>query len=151
MYSAYPGTTPPVHHNNNNSSGTVPVCTESSATAPSGIVSTSSSTLTSSTWSNNTSGSNHLGLAYTSFDPGPSTSSSIYGSHHQSGVFPFPAYPSMHMPFDYQQVAHNTISPIFWFIMYTSPLPPPFKRSLPQFFFARNLMLNKHRQLDLKL
>ncbi|KAH1011194.1 hypothetical protein HUJ04_000613 [Dendroctonus ponderosae] len=85
-----------------------PVCgNETAVTAAASLAhSTSNSTLTSSTWSSNSApahshGGSHLGLPYSSFDPGPSTSG-MYGS--QGGVFPFPAYPSMHMPFEYQQI-----------------------------------------------
>lgn len=64
-----------------------------------------SSTATSLTWSNPNNpvyvgSSGHLPIPYTSFEPGPSTSTA-YG---QSSVFQFPAYPTMPMPFDYSQV-----------------------------------------------
>lgn len=101
MYSSYPVPPAPVH-------STSAVCTSEPTipTTAAALNTTSNTTLTTSTWTSNTTpmhtpGSNHLGLPYTSFDPGPSTSG-MYGG--QGGVFPFPAYPSMHMPFDYQQV-----------------------------------------------
>lgn len=82
MYSAYSVPSAP-HHSPN-----VSTTTASSATLNS----------TTTTWSS--SGSS-MHPTYTSFDPGPSTSG-MYGG--QGGVFSFPPYPSMHMPFDYQQV-----------------------------------------------
>lgn len=107
-----------------------PVCAnETAVTAAASIAHSTNSTLTSSTWSSNSApahshGGSHLGLPYSSFDPGPSTSG-MYGS--QGGVFPFPAYPSMHMPFEYQQVlalysvlhsnlAYNSVSTIIFFL-----------------------------------
>nr|CAI5836215.1 unnamed protein product [Callosobruchus analis] len=65
---------------------------------------------TTTTWSNSSSnppmyGANptpghHLPLPYTTFDPGPSTSS-VYPQH---SMFQFAPYPPMHMPFDYPQI-----------------------------------------------
>ncbi|CAH1973958.1 unnamed protein product [Acanthoscelides obtectus] len=68
---------------------------------------------TTTTWSNSSSnppmyGTNpatghHLPLPYTTFDPGPSTSS-VYPQH---SMFQFAPYPAMHMPFDYPQCSQN--------------------------------------------
>lgn len=64
-----------------------------------------SSTTTNLTWSNPSSSmyvnsSGHFPIPYTSFDPGPSTSS----GYRQSSMFQFAPYPTMPMPFDYSQV-----------------------------------------------
>ncbi|KAJ8980014.1 hypothetical protein NQ317_016470 [Molorchus minor] len=68
-------------------------------------VNTSCSASSTAVWTNTTtpsmyaSASGHLSLPYTTFNPGPSTSS-VYS---QPSMFQFAPYPTMHVPFDYPQ------------------------------------------------
>lgn len=76
--------------------------TDSTITSSSSVRSGTNTNLTWSTPSNSmyvgTSG--HFPISYTSFDPGPSTST----GYRQSSVFQFAPYSTMSMPFDYSQV-----------------------------------------------
>lgn len=132
MYSAYSVPSAP-HHSPN-----VSTTTASSATLNS----------TTTTWSS--SGSS-MHPTYTSFDPGPSTSG-MYGG--QGGVFSFPPYPSMHMPFDYQQV--GAFSPkknlnklqINFFRLYLSGSPCILKSKICKSKTPHKISLQKSKKCD---
>lgn len=74
-----------------------------------------SNTATTLTWSGSSNSmyvgtSGHLPIPYSSFDPGPSTSS----GYPPTSMFQFPPYHTMPLPFDYSQVSFSCYYFIYW-------------------------------------